>query len=144
MTMFKMEFDTAQLERNIRLIKPKFQRGALRAALRKACQPILKAAQAKAPVNQGDYKRSLGISATVKVSTGEGMVGARRGRKYGVSARISHLLEFGTKQRRRRSGGRTGRIRAMGFARRAFDKNVTAWFERVGKALGRRLERARR
>lgn len=57
---------------------------------------------------------------------------------------LVHIFEFGTKPRRTDEGYRRGRIIKRGFARRAFDTNVGAWFRRTGELLWREVKRAGR
>lgn len=57
---------------------------------------------------------------------------------------LVHIFEFGTKRRKTKAGAGRGRIRKIGFARRAFDTNIARWFGRVGDLLWAEVRRAGR
>jgi len=62
----------------------------------------------------------------------------------GTKHPLAHIFEFGTRLRRTKSRGSRGRIEKIGFARRAFDSNVSQWFIRTGELLWREVKRGSR
>jgi len=101
-TTLGLRIDGAEeIERQLRKISAKAQRGVLRKALRKAAQPVLREAKKKAPKRTGQYRKSLAIAASVTARDASARVGSRKGRPGSPSSR-SHLLERGTIKMRAR------------------------------------------
>ena len=57
---------------------------------------------------------------------------------------LVHIFEFGTQRRKTKGGAGRGRIRKIGFARRAFDTNIARWFGRAGQLLWAEVKSAGR
>ena len=70
----------------------------------------------------------------------------KRADKVAVAVGSRHplvaIFEFGTRRRQTAAGSARGRITPMGFARRAFDKNVSSWFRDTGRLLWNEVKRA--
>lgn len=92
------------------------QRKVFAEGFRKSAKPLVDVAKANVPVGRtGNLKRSIG---TMMLSGGIGiMVGTLRQRK----GWHGHLVESGTNERVRKSGGATGRMPATHFFERAFE-----------------------
>ncbi len=111
-------------------------------ASRKAMRPMLAAAKALAPVDDGDLKRSL----TIKSKRGQTVVGPNKkfiGRDGAKPGRVAHLVEFG------RAAGANGRGGMPGtrFMSRAFeatkDQVVKIFGSEIGPAIERRAQKLR-
>lgn len=62
----------------------------------------------------------------------------------GTKHPLAHIFEYGTRLRRRKSGGITGRIRERAFARPAFDGNAAKTLRSLGTHLWARIRHAGR
>lgn len=139
-------------------------RGAMRRALIKAATPIRDTMKAYAPgIAGGGLKQSIeiGPKLTPAQAKAHRRMGTERSAvelfvgpsyKLGRGGRLAHLFEFGTRERARKSGGRTGKIRMQPFARPAWDAEQgnavsilkTSLWQEVDKATQRAQKKAAR
>ncbi len=96
------------------------QRKVLLAAFRKAAKPLVVAAKLNVSKDTGRLMKAIGTMAVPRETSI--LVGAKKGKGW-----HGHLLESGTVQRRRKSGGSTGRVLA------------TKWFETAFELTHRKL-----
>jgi HK97 gp10 family phage protein len=92
------------------------QRKIFTSGFKKAARPLLRAMRANVPVNTGRLRRSLAsvmLPNDISIIVGARTVGLNKG-WYG------HLVEYGTVDRIRKSGGRTGKVTGTHFVERAF------------------------
>ena len=103
------------------------QKGVIRAALKKAGEPIKAEAIARVGASnlKGDKLGStITISTSLKKSQRKGRRDSTRVFMYvGSWAPHAHLIEFGTAQRKKASGSSTGFVSATPFMRPAWDGN---------------------
>lgn len=89
-----------------------------KAGFRKAAEPLVKQAQANVNVFTGNLRKSIGVKTNIPGDIGV-LVGART---YGFYRGYhGHLIESGTQQRFRKSGGSTGKIKGTSFFYRAWN-----------------------
>jgi hypothetical protein len=139
-------------------------RGALRRALIRAATPVRDTMKAYAPgLAAGGLKESIEIGNRLEPRQARmhrKAVDARSGielfvgpsYKLGRGGRTAHLFEFGTRERVRKNGGRTGKIRMQPFARPAWDAEQgnalsilkTALWQEVSQATERAQRKAAR
>ena len=104
---------------------------------------LKRVAEKSADAMEQDYRQ--GAPPVIAKSVRTRVVDASRYRATaatGTKHPLAHIFEFGTKQRQTGQGWRRGRIRKIGFARRAFDTNITKWFVDTGKLLWKEVSRA--
>jgi len=108
-------------------------------SFRKASVPLVAAAKAGAPMGKtGNLRRSIGTmqEPTRRIAI---LVGALRQRK----GWHGHLIESGTKERVRRSGGSTGSVRGTQFFERAFNQTErqvndaleNEWYQAIDRTI---------
>lgn len=101
-------------------------------------RPILNAAQANAPEDLGNLKRSLDMKVVVypasRVATA--IVGPRS-----REAPHAHFTEFGTATRSTKSGANRGATPPRPFLRPAVDQTRQQSINAIGKVLGKSIER---
>ena len=90
------------------------QRKVLLAAFRKSAKPLVKTAKMLVPKDTGGLMKSIGTMAIPREAAI--LVGAKKGKGW-----HGHFTESGTVQRRRKSGGRTGKVRATKWFETAFE-----------------------
>ncbi len=133
---------------------PKAVRTALRAALRVAARPMLEAARAKVPVDEGNLKRSVKMA----VAKGERPSSPEFGIVIGIDSNVQPARNI---RRKTRSNGRSGGTYrdpgvagvapliefgkpgepAAPFMRPAFDTEGEATIKRFGEVAGAEIER---
>ena len=92
----------------------------LQQILRKAVKPMVAEAKAKAPRDDKDLVKSIGVINGRGAGKGTQIyMGPRRG--GGFKGYVGHLIEYGTAPRRTESGRNTGSGPALPFMRPAFD-----------------------
>lgn len=88
--------------------------------LRKAIKPMVAEAKSKAPKDDKDLAKSIGVINGRGAGKGTQVyMGPRRG--GGFNGYAGHLIEYGTAPRRTESGRNTGSGPALPFMRPAFD-----------------------
>lgn len=109
----------------------------INAAARKALQPMLKAARAAAPVDDGDLKKSLTIKkAKSPKSKPKHVVGPAAnfvGKDGAKPVRYAHIVEFGPAD---------GSSPGARFLSGAFEETASQVIDELGKALGPEIEKA--
>lgn len=125
----------AELERVLKRLPDKIGRQVLEGSLRSGARIIAKEARKRVPVRTRELQKSITVGAARgrgrrgklgRVKPGEVVVGFKRP----VSAR-AHLTEFGTRH-----------SRAQPFLRPALISKGSAAIDAIGKALGKRIEKA--
>jgi HK97 gp10 family phage protein len=94
-----------ELQRRLYNLGTKGQKAALRKATRKGARVILAAAKKEIPVKTGSLRRSLKTVARTR----KGVVSTTV-RAGGTGARHANLVEYGTKDRRHKSGKYVGKM----------------------------------
>ena len=126
-----------ELDRALSELPKATERGVLRNVAKKALQPMLEDAQDKAPVDDGQLRDSLQISATgltkkaKRQDRGRPKKGARM--YLGTASPYAALREFGTVQ-----------TPATPFLRPAFDSNVKGTIEIIRRELREEIDKAAR
>jgi len=114
--MYLDTINISELERFFNDLKLVDQRKIFAAGFRKAANPLKNKMQALVPVKTGNLRRSIGSSIArdeIALYVGTKIGGANDG-WYG------HFLEEGTKDRYRKDGSETGKIKGKHFASLAF------------------------
>ena len=114
------------------------QRKVLVAAFRKASKPLVLAAKASVPKRTGKLMKAIGTMAVPREVAI--LVGAKK-----PKGSHGHLLESGTVQRRRKSGGRTGKVKGTKWFESAFNATSNKvystidqeWYESINKLIKR-------
>ena len=103
--------------------------------LRKAEKPLIDAAKARVPKDQGDTAKSIGGIAGRGGGRGEQRyVGPRRGGPYKGYA--GHLIEYGTGPRKQKDGTSTGSMPAHPFMRPAYEETKDQIVEIIKEECG--------
>ena len=103
------------------------QKRVFDAGFRRAAKPLISKAKSNAPYRSGNLRKSIG-SIIVKDDLAL-LVGAKQtGRFRGYHG---HLVEDGTKIRRRRSGGSTGSMPATHFFEKAFNATSKEMYDSI-------------
>ena len=123
-----------ELVRKLKRLDQKVRKRIARKALRGAANPIRDDAKANVPVAEGKLKRSLRTRVQVSSRTQAAFVEAR----WPMGAH-AHLVEFGTVERVRKSGGSTGAMPAQPFLRPAFDRHVRTAPAIMGRIIDQEL-----
>ena len=119
------------LAKALRTLPVKVEKQIIREATRAAAEPVLHAAQAKAPVETGLLKSTLRITTstssrkgTFKARIQAGGKGAEEGKDYTGEAFYAPMIEYGHFAGHRRLGGAREWVEPKPFMRPAFDENV--------------------
>lgn len=120
-----------ELDKALNALPLRMRGNALRGALNKAANPIVKDARAMVPVKTGQGKRSI----RKRASTPRGSNGYQAVVTVGFLQRAFYLqfVELGT-----------SKLAARPFLRPAFDKNMAEFSNIFKKELRARIEKARR
>jgi len=107
--------------RNVDILKEFFndlsvtnQKKVLLAGFRKAARPLVKTAKMLVPQDTGRLMKSIGTMAIPREAAI--LVGAKKPKGF-----HGHFTESGTVQRKRKSGGRTGKVRGTKWFETAFE-----------------------
>ena len=138
-----------ELEKALAELPKATGKNVLRRTLRKAAEPMVAAAQSKAPVDSG------GLRDSIQIATRLSRRQARLHRKMfkddrasveifaGVSALPhAHLLEFGTGPRYHKSGKYVGQVAPHPFMRPAWDAHKRPMLDAISKELGEEIMKA--
>lgn len=136
----KIEFDQLKvLEDFFYDLSVTDQRKVFLTGFRKAARPLVKAAKAGAPKGKtGNLEHSIGTMAvTQEIAI---IVGARKGggRYRGWHG---HLMEHGTRQRVRKSGGSTGRVIGKKFFETAFYQTQEKMYGEIDREWYQAIDR---
>ncbi len=124
---------------NLDRMARKTRSDAVNKALVRSARPMEAQYRSNAP---SFLKRGVSIRQPVRVMRGVFRV------TVGSRHPLAHIFEFGTKLRvtlgkgRYSKGARRGRIRALGFGRRAYDASVRMWFRLIGVELWKEVSRS--
>ena len=102
------------------------QRKIFLAGFRKAGKPLVKAAKANTPIKTGKLQKSIGTMAIPREIAI--LVGAKK-----PKGSHGHLIESGTTERFRKSGGSTGKVKATNFFEQAYDSTSKEVFDTIEK-----------
>jgi len=116
----------------------------LRNTLKKATKPVYDRALDEIPVESGYLKEHMVVSPRLKASQ------RRKTRRFkdevevfvGNNAPHAHLIEFGTKERFRKSGGSTGQMTPNPFMTRAWDASKHDCLQIIIKELRTEIAKA--
>ena len=116
----------------------------MRNALKKAGEPTRAAGEANAPVEAGGLKESIQLSAQLNRNQRRGRPRIKEGAEIfiGSTSPLGHLVEFGTAERYRKSGGSTGVMPAKAFMTQAWDATKDGALEILRKELWAELAKA--
>lgn len=123
----------AELEKKLMSFEPKLARKVIRKALREAAKPVLAAAKANVPVDEGDLKKSLKVKAlkkrkkgtyTIQVATSDGWF--KGDQFYGA------FLEFGTSKMAARPFIRPAYDSQEGVAGKIIMQHLRKGIEQIG------------
>lgn len=108
-------------------LRPTLQNRVIRRAANATLLPALRAAT---PRDSGNLARSLAIRQT-RTRQGTalrlGHLATGRFTRGRISGNHAHFIEFGTRERIRRNGKRTGRVRPRPYFFRTLDTNLNAY-----------------
>ena len=107
-------------------------------AFKKAAKPLMARAKLLAPKKTGNLRDSIGmmmVPGQIAI-----LVGARKG---GYGGNHGHLIENGTMERVRKSGGSTGAGRANNFFERAYEQTYHETYDSVADIWYAALEKKR-
>jgi len=117
------------------------QHKTLQAVHAEAAVPLVNMAHLLAPVGKtGNLADSIGVekpSVAKANMVGEVTVGPRRSSRYKGFA--AHLVEYGTRQRKTRSGANRGSMPRHPFMKPAFDATNGQLFNKIDEILGRKM-----
>lgn len=144
-----------ELDDMLRQLPKTMSKAVLRKGLQKAAVPTREAAIGNVPQGEtGKLKESIKIATRLKRSQRRGRLPRKDAVEVfvGSDAPHAHLVEFGTKERYRDSGGRTGRMPEAPFLSQAWERtrhqaldifaNQTAEeLEKAAKRLRKRAEK---
>lgn len=127
------------LQKLLKKLPDKVTRKVTRQAINAAANPVLKAARANAPVDEGVLKTSLAkkVKTYTKSQSIVAIIGPRS-----KEAPHAHLVEEGTGERvQKTTGRRTGRVTATHFLQRALEENKASSAQTMKTKLGKGVER---
>lgn len=127
-----------ELMRKLHLLPERIMRKVMRKAVTRAGQIVLKRARATAPVAKGTYKKALAKKTKTykKTNSVVGIIGAKH-----AAAPHQYLIEEGTKERFRRSGGSTGRMPASHHMAKVLRDTSRLVLSEFNIKLGKEIER---
>lgn len=118
----------AEMDKVLRELPRSTARNTARRAMKVALQPVAAAAEAAAPVDQGDLAKSIVISSKLKPSQARDREARETATSLalyvGSSSPLAHLVEFGTGPRYQANGKFVGVMPAQPWFRPAWDGNV--------------------
>jgi len=142
MSSITLDADTKAVAAALNRIPAKLRGAALRKAVLAGGEEIAVAARVNAPYRKGKLRRAIKARIfSAKSGFAVANVSWRSGKASRTKAFYGLFSEVGTKERTRKSGGRTGSVDAKPFLVPAFDRRKDIAKEVARKALADELQR---